>query len=125
MIVRTAIRGWVLGLALGLGWLVAQAEPTCRIAFDVGSSGVRASASNSAAEAHVDIDYLTPLWAGRGLEDTWIPTAAALINLPVEAGFWAECDRVAGTFSAWRLAWQQSAGDTAALMARLQAKTRP
>jgi hypothetical protein len=121
---RKAFRGWVLGLALGLVGLSAEAETMCRIVFDVGSSGVRVAASNSAAQARVEIDYLTPLWAGRGLDDTWIPTAAALNNLPVEAEFPAQCDRVAGAFSAWRLAWQQAAGDTAALMARLQADTR-
>jgi hypothetical protein len=124
MIVRTAIRGWALGLALGLAGFAAHADPTCRLAFDIGSSGVRVGASHSTAEAHVDIDYLTPLWAGRGLGETLAPTVAALKNLPLEAGFPASCDRVAGAFSAWRLAWQQAAGDTAALMARLQADTR-
>jgi len=124
MLWRKAFCGGVLGLALGLAGLAAQAETRCRIAFDVGSSGVRVGASNSAAQAQVDIDYLTPLWAGRGLDDTVVPTVAALNKLPIEAGLSAQCDRVAGTFSAWRLAWQQSAGDTAALMARLQAETR-
>jgi hypothetical protein len=124
MLWRKALCGGVLGLLLGFAGSAAHAEPGCRIAFDVGSSGVRAGASNSTAEAHVDIDYLTPLWAGRGLDDTVAPTVAALTMLPLEAGFSAECDRVAGTFSAWRLAWQQAAGDTLALMARLQAETR-
>lgn len=94
------------------------------MAFDIGSSGVRVGASSSAAQAHIDIDYLTPLWAGRGLDETLAATVAALKNLPLEAGLPAPCDRVAGAFSAWRLAWQQAAGDTAALMARLQADTR-
>jgi hypothetical protein len=123
MNVRQDFRGWVLGFALVLVGLAAHAQPTCRMAFDIGSSGVRIGSSNSAAQAHVEIDYLSPLWAGRGLEDTWLPTAAALKNLPVEAGFSAQCDRVAGAFSAWRLAWQQAAGDTAALMGRLRANT--
>ncbi len=123
MLWRKSFPGWLLGLALGLAWLAAHAEPTCRMAFDVGSSGVRVGASNSPAQAHVEIDYLTPLWAGRGLDATLKPTAAALKNLPVEARLSAACDRVAGTFSAWRLAWQQAADDTAALMARLQADT--
>ena len=123
MFVRKGFCGWVLGLALSFAGLAAHAEPSCRVAFDVGSSGVRVGASNSAAQARADIDYLTPLWAGRGLDVTWMPTAAALKNLPVDAGFAPACDRVAGAFSAWRLAWQQAAGDTAALMARLQGDT--
>jgi hypothetical protein len=123
MRLKKAARVWLLGLALaGLG-LAAQADTTCRMAFDVGSSGVRVGASSSAAQAHVDIDFLTPLWAGRGLDETWLPTTAALKNLPLEAGFPTLCTRVAGAFSAWRLAWQQAASDTVALMARLQAET--
>ena len=123
MISRRTLFGWLLGLVLGCAALLVHAEAACRLAFDVGSSGVRVGASNSAAEAHVDIDFLTPLWAGRGLAETWLPTAAALKNLPSEAGLSALCDRVAGTFSAWRLAWQQAGGDTATVLARLQADT--
>ncbi len=123
MLSRRTLFGWLLGLVLGCAALLVHAEAACRLAFDVGSSGVRVGASNSAAEAHVDIDFLTPLWAGRGLAETWLPTAAALKNLPSEAGLSAQCDRVAGTFSAWRLAWQQAGGDTAAVLARLQADT--
>jgi hypothetical protein len=128
MILRTVFRVWLLGLAvglaLGLSGLSAHAATSCRIAFDIGSSGVRAGASNNAAVAHVDIDYLAPLWAGRSLEDTFNPTAIALKNLPLGAGFSARCVRGAAGFSAWRLAWQQAASETAALMARLQADTR-
>jgi hypothetical protein len=120
---KTAFYAWLLGLALGLSGLGAHAATPCRIAFDIGSSGVRAGASNNPAVAHVDIDYLTPLWAGRGLADTFRPTANALKNLPLGVGFSARCDRVAAAFSAWRLAWQQAADETAELMARMQADT--
>jgi hypothetical protein len=114
--------GWAFGLS-GLGVQAAQAAPPCRIAFDIGSSGVRAGASNNTAVAQVDIDFLAPLWAGRGLEDTFGQTVTALKNLPLGAGFSARCDRVGAAFSAWRLAWQLAAGETAALMARLQVDT--
>ncbi len=43
---------------------------SCRIAYDMGSSGIRAGASGSALTTQVGIDYLDPLWAGRGLEDS-------------------------------------------------------
>ena len=121
---KTALHAGLLGLALGLTGLAAQAASPCRIAFDIGSSGVRAGATNNPAVAHVDIDYLAPLWAGRGLEDTFSPTVIALKNLPLGARFPSRCDRVAAAFSAWRLAWQQSASETTALMARMQADTR-
>ena len=134
MIFKTAFHTGLLGLALGLSGFgaysaqaaqaaqAAQLAPACRIAFDIGSSGVRAGASNNPGVAHVDIDYLAPLWAGRGLEETFNPTAIALKNLPLGARFSSRCDRVAAGFSAWRLAWQQSASETAALMARMQAE---
>jgi len=130
MIFKTAFHSGLLGLVLGLSGFgaesaqAAQLAPACRIAFDIGSSGVRAGASNNPGVAHVDIDYLAPLWGGRGLEETFNPTAIALKNLPLGARFSSRCDRVAAGFSAWRLAWQQSASETAALMARMQADTR-
>ena len=97
---RLAIAGLVFGL---LAASTATGESSCRIAYDMGSSGIRAGASGSAVTTQVGIDYLDPLWAGRGLEETVAPTIAALNDLPREAGFPADCARVGGGFSAWRL----------------------
>ena len=66
----------------------------------MGSSGIRAGASGSAVTTQTGIEYLDPLWAGRGLEETVAPTIAALNDLPREAGFPADCARVGGGFSA-------------------------
>ena len=83
---------WVLAAA-------AIAGDRCRVAFDMGSSGIRAGASNSSVMASANIDYLGPQWAGRGLEETLAPTIAALDDLPAKGGFGADCERVGGGFS--------------------------
>lgn len=95
------------------------ADERCRVVFDIGSSGIRAGASNSAVTARADIDYLGPLWAGRGLEETLKPTMASLVELPAKASFDPACERVGGGFSAWRLALQSGGSDLAAILERL------
>ena len=114
---RQAVAGLVFAL---LAASTATGE-SCRIAYDMGSSGIRAGASGSAVTTQVGIDYLDPLWAGRGLEETVAPTIAALNDLPREAGFPADCARVGGGFSAWRLALEQDAGRLAAILALIHA----
>lgn len=108
---------WACGF--GLATVTAHADDGCRIAFDVGSSGIRVGASNSLATARVDIDYLGPLWAGRGLQEVIVPTATALRQLPVQAQFDSTCQRMAGGFSAWRLAWGQSATETVSALEKI------
>ena len=87
----------------------------------MGSSGIRAGATGTAITTQVGIDFLDPLWAGRGLEETVASTIAALNDLPLEAGFPADCARVGGGFSAWRLALEQDAEQLAAVLARIHA----
>lgn len=100
-------------LLLGNAW----AEPGCRLAFDVGSSGIRAGVVGAPPSGRVDIDYLAPLWAGRGLDETLPATVEALRDLSGPQA--AACSAVAGGFSAWRLALQNRHDDTLALLARL------
>jgi len=110
-----------IGLCLALAGALASAGEPCRIAFDMGSSGIRAGQSGQKAEPSTDIDYLTPLMAGRGLGETLPATAAALRELPERNGFDAACERIGGGFSAWRLAAQQ---DRAALASALDSLHR-
>lgn len=112
-------RRLLAGLVFALLATAAAAEGPCRVAFDIGSSGIRAGADNSSVTARGDIDYLAPLWAGHGLEETVAPTITALRDLPEKAGFSPECKRVGGGFSAWRLAMAQGAGDLSALLERI------
>lgn len=109
------------GLVFALLAASTAADEACRIAYDMGSSGIRAGASTSRVTARADIDYLAPLWAGRGLEETLAPTIAALNDLPLQAGFAGDCRRVGGGFSAWRLALGQDPEALAAILARLRA----
>jgi hypothetical protein len=83
---------------------VASAGEPCRIAFDMGSSGIRAGESGHTEVMRADIDYLTPLSAGRGLAETLPPTMAALRELPEKGGFDKNCQQLGGGFSAWRIA---------------------
>jgi len=113
----------LVGLLCSVLAASAIAGDGCRVAFDMGSSGIRAGASNSSVMASANIDYLTPQWAGRGLEETLAPTIAALDDLPAKGGFGADCERVGGGFSAWRMALQASGNELAALLERLRAAT--
>lgn len=117
---RSAVAGLVFAL---LAASTATGE-ACRIGYDMGSSGIRAGATGSAVTTQVSIDFLGPQWASRGLEETVAPTIAALNELPREAGFPADCARVGGGFSAWRLALERDAGQLAAILARIHAASR-
>lgn len=112
-----------LALAGGLSATLGHAEEACRIAFDMGSSGIRAGASNNQAVTRASIDYLAPLRNGRSLDEVMAPTIAALRELPRQAGFAAHCARVGGGFSAWRLALQQDAGTLISSLARIEAES--
>lgn len=112
------------GLLVALLALPAGADEACRIAYDMGSSGIRAGASNSAVTTRAEIDYLSPLWAGRGLQPTLAPTIAALQELPVQGEFAASCERVGGGFSAWRLALEQDPGELAGFLLQLRAASQ-
>ena len=100
----TPLRLLLAGLAGCLLATVALAGEPCRIAFDMGSSGIRAGSTGRTEVPRADIDYLTPLTAGRGLAETLPATSAALRDLPARAGFATDCIRIGGGFSAWRLA---------------------
>lgn len=89
----------------------------------MGSSGIRAGASNLSATARAEIDFLAPLWAGRGLDELMPATAAALRDLPRQAGFGDNCARMGGGFSAWRLAAAQDPARLAQQLADLHAAT--
>lgn len=115
------LRPYLWACSLGLAAITAHATEDCRIAFDVGSSGVRVGASHGTATARVDIDYLSPLWAGRGLQEIIAPTATALRELPMQAQLDPACQRMAGGFSAWRLAWSQSAAQTVSALKQIYA----
>ncbi len=115
-------RTLLAGLAGCLLAAVAAAGEPCRVAFDMGSSGIRAGQSGRPEVLRADIDYLTPLSAGRGLADTLPATVAALRDLPAQGGFDPGCTRLGGGFSAWRMAAQEDrrklAGDLEAIRNR-------
>jgi hypothetical protein len=113
------LRSLLAGLAGCLIAALASAGEPCRIAFDMGSSGIRAGATGRSKVLRADIDYLGPLSAGRGLAETLPATIAALRDLPAQGGFDTNCTRLGGGFSAWRMATQEDrrklAGDLEAI----------
>lgn len=111
------------GLIFALFARCTVAEESCRVGFDLGSSGIRAGASVSDQTTRAEIDFLSPLWAGRGLEEIVAPTITALNELPAKAGFPAECSRVGGGFSAWRLASEQDAASLVDILGRIRLAT--
>jgi hypothetical protein len=98
------LRALLAGLTGCLLAAIATAGEPCRIAFDMGSSGIRAGQTGRPEVMRADIDYLAPLSAGRGLAETLPATTAALRELPASGGFGQDCARLGGGFSAWRIA---------------------
>jgi hypothetical protein len=113
------LRHSLFGLACWLFGALALAGEPCRIAFDMGSSGIRFGATASSVTAQVDIDYLGTLWASGSLGETVGSTIAALRDLPEQAGFRGNCERVGGGFSVWRLALQQGADELVAILSHI------
>lgn len=93
----------------------------CRIAFDIGSSGVRAGSDMLTTVAQADIDYLGPQWAGRPFDTLAEPTIDTLRRLPEKAGFPRDCARFGGGFSAWRLAHAREGVAIVPTLARIAA----
>ncbi len=114
------LRALLAGLAGCLLAAIATAGEPCRIAFDMGSSGIRAGQAGRAEVMRADIDYLGPLSAGRGLAETLPPTIAALRSLPASGGFGQDCARLGGGFSAWRIAAQVDRKQLAADLAGIR-----
>ena len=104
---------WAAMFGLAHGQVVRPAnEPAaaCRIAFDMGSSGMRAAASGTGDGVTLpsrDLDLLTPLMQGQRLELLLPAVESALRELPQQARLPATCRQLGGGFSAWRLAWRQ------------------
>lgn len=84
----------------------------CMIGFDIGSSGLRVGLSDASGvrESHqrISVDALGDVWAHGGLTDSIAPTVAALRDMPAQQDFPSECRKVAGGYSAWRLAAEKN-----------------
>lgn len=109
------------GLLCSAIWLSAAADSPCLVAYDLGSSGIRAGASNSGNTVRVELDALRLLAGRHPVEDAVAPTAAALGELRSKGGFDPACRQLGGGFSAWRLALERNAATLAAALARIHA----
>lgn len=122
---KLARRLCLIALALLCGGLatLVRAEEGCRIAYDMGSSGIRAGDGRGQRIVRADIDFLAPLAAGRSLLETTDATVEALNALPLQAGFSPDCIRLGGAFSAWRLALQEGTGQLIPILWRIKAQS--
>lgn len=122
------LRAWFARLVLACvgAWAGLAHAQDCRIAFDMGSSGVRAATSSmheGAASSWRDIDLLSPLMNGQALSPLLPAVASALRELPQQAQMPAHCSRLGGGFSAWRLAWRRDGAQLAGQLQDLRQQT--
>lgn len=114
---------FLLGLAFGLASLLAFAGDACRIVFDMGSSGIRAGASDSQATVRFDYDFLGEWWVKHSLKGAEGATISALNELTRQAGFSTDCQKIGGGFSAWRLAAEENSKELADILEHIHAAT--
>lgn len=95
-------------LAMLVSACAGAAEPAsaCKVGFDIGSSGIRVGATHDGRDGRVAIDYLGDVWADGIIDATNDSTVAALDALGGGTG--TGCTRVAGGYSAWRLAVERA-----------------
>lgn len=99
----------------------AHAAASCRVAYDIGSSVIRAGASDSGMTPRAGVDYLASLQENGSLDAAVEPTVAALTE-PFRTGmFETACVRVGSGFCAWRLALQQDVGKQIPVLTKISA----
>ena len=121
-ILRSRLARLLHGLLLAATCLTAlpasATETDCRIAYDLGSSGIRAGSAATAERPKQELAALTRLWAGEAIGRIGEDTAGTLRRLRSQLPLPAECPQLGAGYSAWRLAYQR---DPAALVAALAA----
>lgn len=127
--VRTA---WcLLSVWLLCGAAQAQVQPQagqgdCRVAVDMGSSGLRAAAAGPGTadlQPWRELDLLKPLWASQSLDGALPQLITELHDMQAGAAWPAHCSRLGGGFAAWRLAWQLAPDRLPGLLQRVHAET--
>ena len=87
----------------------------------MGSSGIRAGASNSDKTTKAELDTLGALWAGKQPRELVGPTVAVLDALLQRGAFKRECAMLGGGMSAWRLALSHDPAALVTALARIRA----
>ncbi|WP_371324379.1 hypothetical protein VX159_02320 [Dechloromonas sp. ZY10] len=115
---------WLYALLLGMGVLAMQsAGANCRIAYDLGSSGIRAGSSDGGDNPKRELPALTRLWAGDGIDAIGSDTAHTLRQLRAQLPLPANCAQLGAGYSAWRLAYQRDPAATVAALAAIRANS--
>jgi hypothetical protein len=116
------LRVFAAWLLAGLCAACASVDEPCRVAFDMGSSGIRAGASDRAGDHSVKLDSLAILDA-RGIQALGAPTIAALRDLQAQGRFPQECRRVGAGFSVWRLALERNRSALVGVLEAIETST--
>lgn len=105
------------------GGQVNEQDRPCVVAFDMGSSGVRAGENLSDKQAEQRFDYFT-LFANTGsLNASEAQLTDSFKNLPVRAKLNSSCKRIGGGFSVWRMAQSGEPDQLNAMLQRLYENT--
>lgn len=113
----------LLWLCLGLAAGAVQAADACRVAYDMGSSGIRAGMAERAEVWRSDRDFLALLGPGGDLRAAAGATTALLRELAAQGAVRPECRQVGGGFSAWRLALERDRAALADTLAAIRRET--
>jgi hypothetical protein len=111
----------LLSFALSTG--LAAHDDACLIAFDLGSSGVRAGIENSSSLERASLNALGLLNKGADVSVLETPTSEILNELLHKRSFGASCDRLGGGFSVWRRAVEQDRKGLGHVLERIRDKT--
>ena len=115
--------GRASGLLLCALWLgSACAEQTCLVAFDLGSSGMRAGSSRSARIERTAFNALAALDKPGGVLELEAPTIRGIRTLLTTLDGGA-CEGLAGGFSAWRRALDLDRPTLIAQLKRIESAT--
>lgn len=100
-----------------------HARSECLTVFDVGSSGVRTGNSETQLRSRAPLEFLRTVWA-TGTLDPLLPDLVKILNdLPRQAHYKGSCLKLAGGFSAWRLALDKNPQALIAVLEKVQQDT--
>jgi hypothetical protein len=100
----------------------ASVDEPCRVAYDLGSSGIRAGTADRTGDYSVKLDSLAIL-DERGVPALGGPTIAALRDIEAQGRFAQECRRVGAGFSVWRLALERDRSALVGVLEAIEAST--
>jgi hypothetical protein len=120
-IVAHRLKGFAAALLAALCAACATVEQPCRVAYDMGSSGIRAGIGDP-TDYSVKLDSLA-LFDAQGINGLGTSTITALRELQTQGGFPQACTSIGGGFSVWRFALDRDKAALAATLGEIEVAT--